>query len=514
MNLGIKNLKVVFQFFCFSVFLFFSFFVFAQQDLPIFSEAAISMDFKDVSLKDALKAFSLQSGLNFIAAKDVQDQLITLYLDKVAVKAAIGQLLEAYNLTYQFDPEANIIIVKGKPQKSNMVTKVFHLKYLRVSGSRITSEISDYLKKEDTESESTTQTTSTPTEEEAKITQAVKNILTEDGTVVEEPSTNSLIVTDIGSRFAMVEQLIKSLDVPQPQVMLEVEMLDVSKNSVDKIGLKFGQTPFTMVLTGAKRFTKFPFSPWAGGDFSSARTGTNTAGSLTSGSIDFSTATYKVLLDFLKTQTDTKFLARPRILTLDGETAEIKIATQEAIGVSTTTEATSGTTSAEPERTETGVSLRVTPQINSKTNEITMFLYPRVSEASQGNSLTSEGQTYQFYDPEERATKSVVRIKDGETVIIGGLIRNERSQTITKLPILGDIPLLGVLFRHRDKSKDKQRELLVFITPHIIKDTLGVKLAQARESATSFLLTREQENSLQGRCEVIDRALADFSKER
>ena len=119
-----------------------------------------------------------------------------------------------------------------------------------------------------------------------------------------------------------------------------------------------------------------------------------------------------------------------------------------------------------------------------------MFLYPKVSEAIQGNTLTNGSQTYQFRDPEERSTKSVVRIKDGETVIIGGLIRNEFSQVSTKLPILGDLPFVGGLFRHKGgtSDKNKERELLIFITPHILKDT-PAKLA---ESKKIVLHVREQ----------------------
>jgi len=151
-------------------------------------------------------------------------------------------------------------------------------------------------------------------------------------------------------------------------------------------------------------------------------------------------------------------------MTLNNETAEIKIATNEVISINTTDNgsgsAVSSTTSAE--RVETGVMLRVTPQINVDTGEITMYIYPKVVEAT-----ASSFQDYK--DPEERSTKSTVRIKDGETVVIGGLIRKDKSETLTKVPILGDIPVLGALFRHKYVDKNKDRELLVFITPHILK---------------------------------------------
>jgi type II secretory pathway component GspD/PulD (secretin) len=216
------------------------------------------------------------------------------------------------------------------------------------------------------------------------------------------------------------------------------------------------------------------------------------------------------MLQFLRTQRDTRYLARPRLLTLNNEIAEIKITTQESVGVTTTTDA-AGNSSATVERSETGVTLRVTPQINLQSGEVTMFIYPEVGEATAGNQFTTADGAYQFRDPEKRSTKTLVRVKDGDTVIVGGLIRNEYQQTTTKIPFLGDLPLIGALFRHRGggsatsgastagTDKSKQRELLVFITPHIIKDK-GIDLAQAKQANKVNLPEREQ-----GAFSAIDR---------
>ena len=83
-------------------------------------------------------------------------------------------------------------------------------------------------------------------------------------------------------------------------------------------------------------------------------------------------------------------------------------------------------------------------------------------------------------DPEERTTKSIVRIRDNETVVIGGLIRNDLSQTESRIPVLSSIPILGALFKHKDVDANRERELIVFITPHIIKDR-AIELAQTKK---------------------------------
>ncbi|MDO8662292.1 MAG: secretin N-terminal domain-containing protein [Candidatus Omnitrophota bacterium] len=481
------------------------------------NETSISMDLQDASLKDVLKILSIQSGLNFVASEAVQDRKLTLYMDKVPLKEAMDKIFKANNLSYDLDKEANIFIVNdwGKPT-TQTVTKVFYLKHATVSSSSLKEEMKNNISatsSSDSSSESSSSSSGSSSsssseggkwkaEEEAGITSAVKKLLSKDGSVIEDFRTNSLIVTDIPSRMEVVSQVITSLDISVPQVLLEVEMLDVSKNVVDQIGFKFGQTPFSVALSGAAISTEYPFSPAMYAFRSVAKT-------LTAGSINVSngtngTSVYNMQLDFLRTQTDTKFLARPKILTLNNETAEVKITTDEAVGVTSVQQGQgdASSTTGSAERFATGVTLRVTPQIDLEAGEITMFVYPQVAEASTTTvTFTSNGEDFTFHNPEIRSTKTTVCVKDGETVVLGGLIRNQKSTIITKLPILGDIPILGALFRHKNQSPDNQRELLVFITPHIVKsakaDTTPLKktVLPLREQAQAIPLSRQQSMS-------------------
>lgn len=493
----------------------------ADSKLPFLeSEPEISMDFQDASLKDVLKVLSIQAGLNFIASETVEARRITLYMDKVPVKDMMDKLFKANNLEYQLDKNSNIFVVKdlGQPQVET-VTKVFYLKYCSVSSSRLISEVANNLSASSASTSSSSSASSsllspsagtsgtTGGTQDSGIAAAVKKILSKDGTVVEDYRTNSLIVNDIAIRMPLIAQAIAAIDVAVPQVLIEVEMLDVSKNLVDKLGFDFSNNPITLILPGGFIHK--------GADFflgTLARRKNDIDSSGVSGSVVLG-STFGQVLDFLRSQTDTKYLARPRILTLNNETAEIKITTQESIGVTTTTEASTSTSSASPERFETGVSLRVTPQVSPETGEITMFIYPEVSEATAGNTLTSGDQAYTFRDPEVRSTKSIVRIKDGETVIIGGLIRNEFTQVVKKIPIFGDIPLIGALFRHKGgtNDKNKERELLVFITPRIVKEK-NIALVQAKKDT---LLLREQAAAvILDRSKTIVSSLDSFEKKK
>ncbi|MDD5130226.1 MAG: secretin N-terminal domain-containing protein [Candidatus Omnitrophica bacterium] len=457
-------------------FLIFAFFVSRlnadDQSPPVSTaEVTISMDFKDANLRDVLKVFSMQAGMNFIASETVQERKITLYLDKVPLSQAMDKIFSANNLSYELDSEANIFVVKewGK-METETVTKVFYLKNATVSTSSLKEALSKGLP-----GNSLTSSSRSKFREEAEggITSAVKRLLSSVGSIMEDFRTNSIIVTDTPMKMQVISQVIAALDVAVPQVMLEVEMLDVSKDTVDKLGFEFGDTPFTAVITGSAAASGFPYA----GMFTKILKSSNSQGTLT---LD-----YDFQLDYMRTQNDTKFLARPKLLTLNNETAEISITKDEIVGREDTTVFNTGgdpTTTSEYQRSTslsltpegTGIFLRVTPQINMDTNEITMVINPKSSVSSLSPlSSTDNPQS----DVEVRSTKSIVKVKDGETIILGGLIHQEVDVTVKKLPILGDIPVLGALFRHKNQTTGLERELIVFITPRIVRDRADLKMA-------------------------------------
>jgi len=285
-------------------------------------------------------------------------------------------------------------------------------------------------------------------------------------------------------------------------VMIEVEMLDVKKELMDKLGIKF---PYGIygAFTGGARTTSFPFlsnsTPSIRKDIGYGTDSTSTLfpkSALKLGVLDLSS--FQMILEFFSKDEDTKYLARPKILTLSGQTAEIKLSTNEAVSVKRTEDPDTGEVTYEIERAETGTILRVTPQVNPYTREITMLVEPRVARAEEsGYSL--EG--FIVKDVHNRSSKSVVRIKESQTLMIGGLLRNDTTITKYKVPLLGDIPLLGALFRHSYKSSE-ERELLVFLTPHII--------SERRNNLTKGILRERREQTDIQHFSAIEEALAKF----
>jgi type II secretory pathway component GspD/PulD (secretin) len=439
-------------------------------------DQTISMDLQEANLRDVLKIFSMQSGLNFISSDAVENKKVTLYLDKVPIKLAMDKLFDTNKLTYEFDEDAGIFVVRGKEEDVDLVTEIFRLKYRSVLTSNMEKQRTGLFTGESIGGGSGVARTTAAEVSDIKTT--IQQMLSKVGKVSEDNKTNSLIVTDVPSRFPPIRTLIATLDVPQAQVMLDVEMLDVNKDLIDKMGFNFENGSLMRLSVDlASKGLAFPFS--TGGFKSGGEAGasllTRSPGSINFGDDALGSA-FGVTFDMLKKDTDTRLLARPRILTLNNETAEIGITKDEIVSSTTTiTEDAGGTPRTEytynrasslsltPEGI--GVFLRVTPMINEETGEITLVVNPKSSTTTQSDLAPTLSR-----DPEVRASKSIIKVRDGETVVLGGLIKMEKQAVKSKIPVFGDIPILGMLFRGKDVSKNQERELLVFITPHIIRD--------------------------------------------
>ena len=488
-------MKKIFCFFLFLSFLFMLAFVAHASSLttdnsfimPQYSKR-LSLDFKDADIKDVLKVFSQQIGSNFIVSDKVKDKKITVFLDKVPVEEGLTKILVANGLVYRFDQGSNIFIVDLKDETEKLLTRVYPLKYATVPSSKILSMFTisdDDISTTSSSSSSTTtsSTASTPSSSsnEGGIVDPIKSVLTKSGKIAVDERTNSLIVTDIEQNFFAIEQTIAKLDVPIPQVLIQVEMIDTTKSALDELGVKFGDTLYGINGLGGKTFV-FPL-----GGKTLAK---NAETKYTYG--NFNGGLFSAALQFLTTRTDTKNLARPRILTMDNQTAQIKISTDQVVGV-TRTSAGSDSTAAVTETAErmtTGIILTVTPQVNLLSGDIMMAVSPKVIDVTQ-SPLGS------YMDPETRGAKVMMRVHDGETIALGGLLRSNKETTITKIPILGDIPFLGRAFRHKNQST-KERELIIFITPHILSGN-GISSG----ATETFANMDDRESSVSGKSQEM-----------
>jgi type II secretory pathway component GspD/PulD (secretin) len=322
--------------------------------------------------------------------------------------------------------------------------------------------------------------------EAAGIKDVLVKLLSPNGNIVVDNRTNSLIITDIPEQFKLIEDMILKLDTPTPQVFIEVEIMETSVEVTDKLGLEYGGSSGTWSATfdGPVKGYSFPFDTKSFKDH--GQTATFTFGTMTLGDL-------AITLKALSSHADTKYLARPKLLTLNNETALIDITADTYVGSMTTTGEQTGTTTTSAERMSTGLSLKVTPQVNAA-DYVTMVIEPSVSRTEA--SAVNTG----FLNPIKRSAKAKVMVKDGETIFIGGLLDTQKTDTKRKVPILGDVPVVGALFKS-DTASDKQTEILIFITPHIVKSRIAAdeegQRAREIEQAVKELEMRRQSGQRQ-----------------
>ncbi len=452
--------------------------------MPQYSKR-VSLDLKDADMKDVLKVFSRQIGANFVLDSKIEKTKVTVYLDNVPVEEAMERILASNGLTYVYNAESNIFTVSAKDQEVKMVTRVYPLKNATVSGSKLNATISIVGAG-----------AAVAGGKDSGISSSLQSAISKDGKVAEDPRTNSLIITDYEENFSKIDAILAKLDIAIPQVLIEVKMLDVSKINVDTLGFDYGSGTFFSV-TGATIPTFFPFNQKNILDKGGLRT---FSGAGTMGMKGMTAAA-----TFLEKCTDTRALARPRILTMDNQTAQIMISNDEVVGTITVEDATTGKRTTTAERAKTGVFLTVTPQVNLLTNEITLAITPKAIEASQSQFSKEGGQA--FRDTEERSASVIMKVQAGETIMIGGLLRKKLEKVVTKVPFLGSIPFLGRLFRS-DNINGTDRELIIFITPTILNN-LGDSL-DGKKKAIDF---RSRETSSPDRSKVISEDLLSIANQ-
>ncbi len=306
--------------------------------------------------------------------------------------------------------------------------------------------------------------------------------------ISEDRGTNSLIIDAPQEAYADLVRIIQKLDVVRDQVLVEVLIAEISYEKTFELGVDwidisgdgkgfpdiagmepghhnletFGQSAFGVGLGG------WIDSAAGDGRASPGRDGLSVGFIQKMAGTGTSLPDFAVMLHALQTNQDVNILATPQILTMDNEEAEIKVVRN--IPYLSRLEDT-GTTDRrlqDIEYKDVGIELSITPNI-SKGNMVRMEIHQKISTLI-GQVVGGLGLTPETFDREAR---TMVTVKDNHTIVIGGLIRDDWNETVSKVPILGDIPLVGNLFRKRSTRKVKNN-LLIFITPRVVRTSQQV----------------------------------------
>ncbi len=392
----------------------------------------VSLNLEGADLLDALKLLLAPRDLNLVLGQGVEGT-VTVQLDNVPFDEALGSILAVNGLTC-FRQDNTLYVVRNAdaselaPDLLRLDIATFEVNYAPL----------------------------------AEMKTVVESFLSPAGRLMTSPTLSTLVVEDTPASLETIELLLDALDMPPRQVLIRAHIVDVTLDEDTAMGIEWdylraADVVGEVVNTEATATLKTQgFSP-----------------TLSSGLFfSFATQGFQAFLDALQQRTAVEVLASPTILALDGKKAEIIIGSKLGFRLLTTTQ--TGQLMETIEFLDVGTQLTVTPYIGND-GLIVMDIHPEVSDGVVDEGLPSETTT--------EATTSLI-VRDGATILIGGLMRHREEHIRSQVPLLGSIPILGRLFRKSSWS-DVKSEVIVGITPHIVSphgsDEMAGEIGRIRE---------------------------------
>ena len=404
--------------------------------------------------------------LKYASASEIV-RLVTA-LTKDDARANMGSLLTPKVVA---DERTNSVVVSGDPkarqrmlqmirqldrdQESQGNTKVFYLKYAKAKNL---VEVLNGVSKSILADKEAGKTTGGSSDKKLNI-QA-------------DEQTNALVITAQPDAIQEIEKVINRLDIRRAQVLVEAIIVEVSNSNGAQLGVQWGNSNGGMVqFTGSN--AQMPISTFvtAKGD-SATDTQKSALAALNGAAVGFYSGDWFALLTALKSDSKSDVLSTPSLVTMDNQEASFNVGQDVPVltGSQTTTSSDSAVFNT-VERKTVGTKLKFKPQINEGDSVLLEIEQEVSSVDSTGSSSSSSGSSSSDLGPtfNVRTIKNAVLVKSGETVVLGGLLDEKVSETISKVPLLGDIPVLGELFKATSTGRDK-RNLMVFIRPVILRD--------------------------------------------
>ncbi len=448
----------------------------------------IALDLKGMDIVEVLKMLSSKGNMNIVVGSDVKGR-VTIFLKSINIMDAFEIILIANDLAYEkrgdiiyVMTQRNYEAMYGEKYGDKKEVKIFQLKFakaIEVSkalnqiktkvGKIIVDEGSDTIVAIDSPASiaqltdmieridmpTTTKIFELRYAKAADLKTKISEMLTKGvGTMQIDERTNKVAVTDLEKRITEIEEVVTAFDDRLQQVLIEAKIVQITLDDKYKLGVDWEQ-----VLHKLEREISIKST------FELAAKNALTPGAQVVIGTLGATSDYAVMVQALKTIGDTNLLSSPRITALNNQEAKILVGTSQPYATNTVTQGTSTTTTGTTlSFLDVGVKLFVTPTVN-KDGFVTMKIKPEVSSVSGTYTYGSPATTVPIVSTTQAETS--VTVKDGTTIVIAGLIKDERTNTVDKVPILGDIPIVGHAFRKTDKEVKKQ-ELVVFLTPHII----------------------------------------------
>ncbi len=275
-----------------------------------------------------------------------------------------------------------------------------------------------------------------------------------------DEETNSVIINAQPDLMQQIESVIARLDIRRAQVYVEAIIVEVANTDAAQLGVQWANTKGGGINFSSTSAQASLFSAASGDGVIES-----IAGSVYGGVMGFYSGNWMSLATALRTDNRSNVLSTPSIVTLDNEEAEFTVGQEVPVVTGSQSSLSSDASNIYKtvERKSVGTKLKFTPQINEG-DSVLLVMEQEVSSVDSTTATSDYGPTFNM-----RNIKNSVLVKSGETVVLGGLISEDEQEVVSKVPILGDIPFLGALFRATSTSKEK-RNLMVFIHPVILRD--------------------------------------------
>ncbi len=398
-----------------------------EEPLTLASEKPISLNFKNTNIKDVFEFLSKLSGINILFDEEVKAQPVTVFVKDVSFQYALNLLLSTNKLFMKKVSDDTIIIIPKNKSKSDQYQDLMVRTYY----------INNAKSKE--------------------IVNLLRTMLDIKKVYVNEV-LNALTIRDTPEKLKLVEKVIAANDLKEAEIILDVEILEISRTNALQYGWNF--TPGLTASASVQSTTP------------STTTTTNSSGGIALSQLrnlskdNIFVTLPGVVVNLIKQDSDAQTLANPRVRVLNNKKATFHVG--ERIPIQTSVAQTSAVAGYVPVSTfdykDVGIKLNIEPTVHLN-NTVTLSLKLEISTLEDALNFGNGQVQYKFGT---RTTESTINLRDGETVIIGGLIQDNERKSRLKIPILGDIPILGKLFASANDGTVKT-DILMSITPNIVR---------------------------------------------
>jgi len=421
----------------------------------------ISVDFRDTPIDDVVRIMAEQADVDVIKSPKVTGT-VTAKLTNVPLEEALRNILAANGYDYVMSKSMIRVApsVEITQESEKLVSKIYRITYADIK----------------------------------EVEKALNKFMSQRGSISTNPGTSNIIITDTESKIKAVDTFIEEIDRITPQILVEARIYDITCMDKLDLGVEWNAGRNTNYTTATGTATLPPGTLGANptGDIAGFATGIftgatgKTAG--TSGLLKFgwlkSNLDIDVVIRAQQNLVNAKLLANPRILVLDNEAAEIQITSE--IPYQELTETSGGGSIGSTNFKDVGVMLKVTPHL-TRDKKVRLKVEPEFS-VKTGDVTFSQSGGFEYPVPivDKRKAKTTLLIDNGQTIVLGGMRKKDVTKALNKVPLLGDIPILGYLFRFEGESVVNS-ELVVFITPRVVEEQGLSGLEKEQYEVTNFL---------------------------